>query len=610
MKTKRMLVSLLLCLLAVCTVLSGCTKDEPTPTGTDSGTTTTPTEPQPPVNENLYDANTPGAVDLSEYTIIRPEDASQEIIKATAQLRGYLNSYCGLDIQVKTDAAAASGKEILVGETNRPASATAYENSKEKNWAVTVSENNIVLSAGVDSIMYLATTWIQNNCLQQNNKYALIGSGTTFAYSYPITELKVGEIKITDMSIAYLDADNVGYVDAAYMLAYDVLERYGEPIAVKAFNPIGEEKQILVASYTQAKDYLPSGAPSIGTNQYAILANNGGIIIVAQDGTGADMGVQTLINACKASTDGKADWATCCSNTAKTVTFGTDKLALMDGAEYRIMSFNVWRYEYAGSPTGMKDAARVENAKNTVLYYDPDVLGLQEYCPEWTEKFTPWLQNNGYTVIGNEKVSEQDNTSTFYTESQNYAPLAFKTAKFELIASGWQRLGGTYDLTAEYANYYPGHNITWAVLKDKTTGEQMIVTSTHFYQHNQDPGADTVRDGCATELVNLIKGLKEQYKCAVISIGDYNTTEKKSSYSILQNSGVVTDARYVATKEYAVSGGYHNWGECIVPAGTAAAIDHAFVSSEVGVIRHKLGLSQMTANAADHFPMFIDITLN
>lgn len=607
MKNKKLLVSLLLTLLAVCTVFSGCNNNNLDPTETESGTT--PPETQPPVNENLYGADTPGAVDLSEYTIIRSEDASQEIIKASSQLRGYLNSYCDLDIQVKTDAKAVSGKEILIGETNRPASVAAYENSKEKNWSVSVSEGNIVLAAGVDSIMPLATTWIQNNCLQKNNKYALIGSGTTFTYAYPVTELKVGETSITDMTIAYLDADNVGYVDAAYMLAYDILDRFGEPISVKAFNPLEAGKQILVASATQAGHYLPDGAPNIGTNQYAILNNNGGIIIVAQDATGADMGVQTLINACKATTDGKVDFATCCSNTAKTVAFGTDKLALMDGAEYRVMSFNVWRYQYEGNPVGMKDAARLANAKNTVLYYDPDVLGLQEYCIEWTDKFTPWLQNNGYTVIGNEKVSEQDNTSTFYTESQNYAPLAFKTAKFELIASGWQRLGGTYDLAAEYANYYPGHNITWAVLKDKTTGEQMIVTSTHFYQHNQDPNAGPVRVGCATELVNLIKGLKEQYKCAIVSVGDYNATEKHKAYSVLQNSGVVTDARYVATKEYAVSGGHHNWGECIVMAGTET-IDHAFVSPEVGVIRHKLGLSQMTADAADHFPMFIDITLS
>lgn len=608
MKNKKLLVSLLLTLLAVCTVFSGCNQNTTDPTGTGSGTT--PPETQPPVNENLYGADTPGAVDLSEYTIIRSEDASQEIIKASSQLRGYLNSYCGLDIQVKTDAKAVSGKEILIGETNRPASVAAYENSKEKNWSVSVSEGNIVLAAGVDSIMYLATTWIQNNCLQQNNKYALIGSGTTFTYAYPVTELKVGETAISNMTIAYLDADHVGYVDAAYMLAYDILERFGEPVSVKAFNPLEPGKQILVASATQARQYLPEGAPNIGTNQYAILANNGGIIIAAQDSTGADMGVQTLINACKTTTDGKVDFATCCANTAKTVTFGTDKLAMMDGAEYRIMSFNVWRYQFESSVSGIKDPSRLENAKNTVLYYDPDVLGLQEYCTEWTANFTPWLQNNGYTVIGNEKVSEQDDTTTFYTESQNYAPLAFKTEKFELIASGWQRLGGTYNLSAEYANYYPGHNITWAVLKDKTTGDQMIVTSTHFYQHNGDPGADTVRDGCATELVNLVKSLKEQYKCAVISVGDYNTTEKKNTYSIIQNSGVVTDARYVATKEYAVSGGYHNWGECIVPAGTAQAIDHAFVSSEVGVIRHKLGLSQMTADAADHFPLFIDITVN
>ena len=600
MKNKKLLVSILLSLLALCTVFSGCRKDEPAPVETGSGTEAVTDAPAP---DNQYNANTPGAIDLSEYTIVRAADASQEIIKATSQLRGYLNSYCGLDIVAKTDDKDAKGKEILVGKTNRTASLAAYEGMKERNWSVTLADGNIVLASGTDATMNLATTWMQNNCLQEGNKYALLGTGNSFTYNYPLTSVTVGETKISDMSIAYLDADNVGYVDAAYMLAYDILDRFGEPVNVTSYNPVGEQKQILVASATQAKKYFDNLA--IGTNQYVVMENNGGIAILANDATGADMGVQALINACKASTDGKVNLATVCSNDVKTVNFGTDTLALMDGAEYRIMSFNVWRFHFQGA-TGDK-TARLAAAKNTMLYYSPDVVGFQEYCQEWTADYTSWLTDNGYTVIGNDKVSEQDNADTFYREDQNFAPLAFKTAKFELVASGWQRLNGTYDLSAEYANYYPGHNVTWAVLKDKTTNKQMIVTSTHFYQHNGDPNADAVRVSCSEQVVNLVKGLKEQYQCAVIAVGDYNMRENSNAYAKVVESGFLSDARYVATKEYAVVGGYHENGQCVVSAGTATAIDHAFVTGEVEVIRHKLGLSQMTADAADHFPLLIDI---
>ena len=614
MKSKKLLCKLLIGVLAACTLLSSCDKTPADPQGTQGGTESESVTQELPAD--WYTAETPGVVDLSEYTIIRPEESSQELIKAAAQLRGYINSTCGLDISVKSDSTTAKGKEILVGKTNRPASLAAYENAKEKNWSVSVVEDNIVLMAGVDGTINLATTWIQNNTLQKGNKYAKIGEGASFAYNYPITTLKVGETSVSDMSIAYLDADNVGYVDAAYMLAYDILDRYGEPLSVVPYSAANASKQILVASYKQAQKYLDGvDAPEIAEEsmEYAIVNNNGGIMILAGDSVGADMGVQTLINACKASTDGTADWATLCSNQKKTVVVGTDTLAKMDGAEYRIMSFNVWRINWEGFSGGVdpNKSTRLEAAKNTMLYYAPDVVGFQEYCQGWTQEYTTWLTANGYTVVGNDKVTEQDNAETFYREDQNYTPIAFKTDKFDLVASGWVRLDDTYEVGAEGdLGYYPGHNITWVVLKDKVTQEQFAVTSTHFFHGGGSTAevANATRTKGAEQLVALANKLKTDYSCAVICVGDYNSTEATDCNKTITAS--LKDARYIATSEYSSALGYHENGEVDVTYGAEYAIDHAFVTDGVGVIRHKLGISQMTADAADHFPMFIDITID
>ena len=56
---------------------------------------------------------------LSEYVIVRGENASPSEITAAAELQNYLKQISGAEIQIVTDATAAVEKEIVVGKTNR-----------------------------------------------------------------------------------------------------------------------------------------------------------------------------------------------------------------------------------------------------------------------------------------------------------------------------------------------------------------------------------------------------------------------------------------------------------------------------------------------------------
>lgn len=546
---------------------------------------TTNTAENDAVPEGYFTSETAGAVDLSTYIIIRPNDASSDVIRVTTQLRAYIKEFCGYELKISTDTKATdlTANEILIGGTNREASVNAAKELKEKDWKVCSSENKIVLSAGCDGVLPIAIEWFKANCIQKGNSYACVGEGSSFAYDYPVKSIRIGENSITDAKLCYLSNDNIGIVDSAYMLAYHILDQYGLLLEVTTYKASAEYPQILVASNAQGGRYLPNGV-TLNANQYVVMKSGTDILVIGKDEIAAEQGVQTIMRGLNNAAD-EVVLDTLCNNDVRTYDVRNDHLDLSDGADYRIMTFNIERYE-------LNMVKRYTEALNSVLYYSPDVVGFQEYCANYTANLTPMLEANGYTVIGQDVSAD----------NQNFTPLAYKTERFEAVASGWLKLQNEIQ-------QYNGHNVTWAILKDRTTNEIFCVTNTHYFHVNDRTVANPERVKNSEELLVKVNELIAQYQCPVISIGDFNSYETDDAYVKLQNSGVLSDARYISEKEYAAIGATHTWGLLVSNQPTTVGfIDHIFVTDEVHVFRHKIGLSQLTADASDHFPVFVDIS--
>jgi len=110
--------SLLLILAMLIPTLAACGKDEPDETDPDTGTET-PAE---------TDAGTPAEISdtvelvkdgVSEYVIVRGENATEDEIKASTELQSYLKQISGAELPIVTDATPAAAKEIVIGLTNR-----------------------------------------------------------------------------------------------------------------------------------------------------------------------------------------------------------------------------------------------------------------------------------------------------------------------------------------------------------------------------------------------------------------------------------------------------------------------------------------------------------
>ncbi len=411
----------------------------------------------------------------------------------------------------------------------------------------------------------------------------------------PIVSATLNGVDIEDVKITYLafekDAaikDIAGITQAVKLLANDIEYYTGSQMQIAEYNPRADYPQIVIASSGSGaggNSLVPSNK-TVGEGQYGLFYKNGDIFAIGGSAIAAEYASQLIVKAL-ASASGAVELKNLCSDSVKTFNAKTNTLALTDGADYRFVTHNVERFELN------TDTSRINNFVETIRYYSADVIGFQEYCATFTSLLTPKLKNEGYTVIGNDVSGGK----------QNYTPLAYKTSRFTCVEKGWFVLSGETN--------YPGHNVTWAVLKDKVTGEKVAVSTTHFYHKSDRSIANPVRTINAQEIVDFTNRIIKKHGCEVVNMGDYNTYSFDDAYSVFINSGVVTDCRYDAIRGYSPERTSHYNGNSSPRAGSEAlGIDTFMQTSGVTVLRHRMPTNKTTSEAADHFPVCIDFSLS
>ncbi len=123
-----------------------------------------------------------------QYTIVYKEGADFNIMSVAHQLQTYLREKCGYNVKITTDKTAASGKEILLGQTNRPSSASM--NLTEYSVAVDASGNLVFnaghymgLQNGINNLI-VALNAQTGNTLTVANNYTSAGTVTDVALTW------------------------------------------------------------------------------------------------------------------------------------------------------------------------------------------------------------------------------------------------------------------------------------------------------------------------------------------------------------------------------------------------------------------------------------------
>ena len=261
-----------------------------------------------------------------------------------------------------------------------------------------------------------------------------------------------------------------------------------------------------------------------------------------------------------------------------------DEPALAEGADIRIMSFNLMNPDWSKVPV----TDRVPKAVDLLLHYQPDVVGIQEANAKWQKALKPLLVDSGLYS----PACRQSNAAGF---------------KYNMTAFMYNVQ--TVQLVDEYVlDLDPGSDIrvfAVAVFEKLSDGSRFVVTNTH-------PASSTDTDVYARNCADILEiGAAEIARYAglpFIMTGDFNTSEEAEMYTTFMETLGVKDAKYEADVQVREHSTYIAWQE-EDDKTSPYCIDHIFVNASTDVKLFSVVVDFDIRSITDHFPIYADIDL-
>lgn len=204
--------------------------------------------------------------------------------------------------------------------------------------------------------------------------------------------------------------------------------------------------------------------------------------------------------------------------------------------------------------------ARAPRVYNQVKKYDTDIVCFQECTKTWKSILTVMLNPFEYECVSG------------YNSKGLSNPIYIKKDKFEILDSD------TMVITDEYVSdgkTQESRVASWAKVKDKETGETMVIVNTHYdakSKKNQVASSQIIKDKVA-----------ELNPDNYIVTGDFNldSSTNKEAYDIMANNGSKNMAE--ASRKEGIQGRnegtFHNFGK--IPVQERKQIDYFFGSDSL-----------------------------
>jgi len=241
------------------------------------------------------------------------------------------------------------------------------------------------------------------------------------------------------------------------------------------------------------------------------------------------------------------------------------------------------------------------------LAYDADVVAFQEFNPKnrkgGINAFDKILEANGYAEVVPQNVASD--------RSKNFTPIFYRADKFDLVDCAYYKYPGSNDNGSK--------SYTWAVLKDKSTGDQFAVLSTHFWYAHETAADDQTRMDNAKAVVEAVETIEKKYgEIAVFCGGDYNCNAASGPVKYVLNNAGAVSAAYAAKEKDNVcshhayptySSTYNTFTQPVTPTGgNDKSIDHVLVANHgaVNLNLYKVSLDLYSLLTSDHCALFVD----
>lgn len=513
----------------------------------------------------------------ANYKVIIPADSDDELTAAATSLINKLGQVTGTPFSMGQDSDTEpvdSSGEIIIGSCMRKDTVTALKGTGYKDYKITVTNNNIVLAAHTDeaamNAVFKFMSYLTDELLTKDSqtKATVLFWEKDYSFvheNYSVKALSLNGNTLDGYTIVYSENDcpekNKEY---AQKLRELIGEACGYVLSVKGDAAEQNEFEILVGKTNRAESL--AYAASLGSLEYVTAAVGNKLVIVGN-------GAYTTAKAIDA-------FDTNMRVAAQTLEDIDIKRSLVDGYEqntvgdYRLMQYNVL-VEFEGWGSGGKIEADVDVRKEIVaaaiLGYAPDVIVLCEFFDNWRNKLTPLIQEQ-YTLVQGDRADGVSNRS----------PIMYRTDKFDLIDSGITDIEKANGMINRRA-------VTWAVLKDKSNGEQLIVFGTHL-SSEQDSSGETDRINEIKKMSKIMSSVTESYEGHVILMGDFNSYVGSKAYNSVKEETALTNAVEAL-------------------ASSMNTVDYVFLDNSSVSKNIILKFGNQTEFASDHRPVICDIKI-
>lgn len=232
-----------------------------------------------------------------------------------------------------------------------------------------------------------------------------------------------------------------------------------------------------------------------------------------------------------------------------------------------VASFNV-RYRNDGdTAAGNGWERRCPYVCGLIEFEGFDIFGAQEVLHPQLQDMCSLLPDYGYVGVGRDDGK---------TEGE-YAPIFYKTDRFELLGSGHFWLAEVTDRPVVGWDAALPRICTWGHFLDRITDRRFW-----FFNLHMDHIGEKARAESAKLVVAKIREMTAADE-SVILTGDFNVDQNDEIYAIFTDSGVLDDSYAVAEKRFAPNGTFNNFSTQLL---TESRIDHIFVSPSFEVVRY------------------------
>ncbi len=503
--------------------------------------------------------------EISDYKIVLPKHANAAMKKHAETLKGYIIAATGIaDISI-VDKSEGGENEILLGDTGSSASNELHKELRYNDCAYSVSNKTIIIagysSESVSGSVEKFKAEVLDKIDTASGIFARYGEAVQKA-SYKSENMTVGGIPAKGLKVIYnADADS-SIVSNAVSLAKKLSEKSGYGVVARSSEEYTDSDNILY--YGAKEDFGPKEAvrglslPEALGEKDMYIARNANTIIYAFDHSSRETAFTKLGELLSEVSDND-------------ISLPEKKIYSHVG----VMSYNI----YVGNQANDEYIQRVISM---IAIYMPDSFGVQEATQAWINNISDAFPE--YTWVGEPRGGDGAN---------EYSAIFYLRDKYTVVERGTKWLTDTPDVVSKVPSSSLNRITTYAVLKNKSNGNEYMHVNTHF-----DHMSDEARIEQAYYLLEIIDSLGK-YDLPIFITGDFNSTKGSEAYQSIIDCEYFdssTVANYATT-----AGTFHGYSDL------NSIIDFCFVNSNVDVLTYKVCNEKIDgAFASDHHPVFVE----